>query len=173
MAAAKPCDQPILEPPTWFESESRSYPGPAPGWKVDPPRVVGAAAHNNDQSSVHQRLKTSPRSSRRPTHPPRDLGGGQTVTSAKSFQDDLVHLIHARRGLACAEQGNSEVSGDLLQRRRSEPRLLAGRGHTLDAAAPLLDETQLVEDAPDHPVPQLGDAATNLLDGQPEREQAR
>ena len=62
---------------------------------------------------------------------------------------------------------------ELLEHRRREPGLAAGGGHALDAAAPLLDQAERVEDAADHPVAQLRDAARKVLDREAEGQQSR
>ncbi len=66
-----------------------------------------------------------------------------------------------------------EARGDLLEHRRREPGLAAGGGHALDAAAPLLDQAERVEDAADHAVAQLRDAARKVLDREAEGQESR
>ena len=43
----------------------------------------------------------------------------------------------------------------------------------MDSAPPLLDEAEGVEDAPDHPVAELGDAVREVVDREAEGEEAR
>ena len=49
--------------------------------------------------------------------------------------------------------------------------VLAGRGHPLNSTAPLLDQVEFVEHAPNHPVPQLGDTLPDVLNRQAERQE--
>ena len=80
---------------------------------------------------------------------------------------DLVEhgAAHARGG-----DRDPEARGELLEHRRREPGGATGGGHALDAAAPLLDQGERVEDAADNPIAQLRNAARKILDRESERQ---
>jgi len=84
------------------------------------------------------------------------------------FQDALVQQIELRLGRGMPAERNPETAADFLEHRFGQASLNAGICHALDATAPLLDHSQLMEDTTDHPVTQSGDAAAepqlDLLD---------
>ena len=68
---------------------------------------------------------------------------------------------------------HAEARADFLQRGALKPGFAARRGHALDAAAPLLDQAERVEDAADHAVAQLGNPARQVVDRQAEGQETR
>src|ERR1035438_4459305 len=89
---------------------------------------------------------------------------------AEQSQDVPVRLV--RMGLPDPRAGNghAKMHPDFFQSGSLQASLLASSGHPLNPAAPLLDQMEFVEDAPNHAIAQLGDALHDVLNRQAERQ---
>src|SRR5262249_47345625 len=81
-------------------------------------------------------------------------------------EDLLVERVGLLPGHRLTPKAHAKTGADLLENRVRKPGLAARVHHALHAAAPLFDQAQLMEDAADDAVPQLGDAAANVFEGQ-------
>ena len=67
--------------------------------------------------------------------------------------------------------GHAEPRRDLLEPGGGETGVAAGGSHALYTAPPLFYEAQGMEDAPEHSVAELGDAAFEVVDRDPKRQE--
>ena len=127
--------------------------------------------------------RTSPRPTRRASRV-RVARGVRSIASAISLverplsperrgEDGLVGVVEHGAAHPRGGDRDPEACRQFFEDRRREPGLAAGGGHALDAAAPLLDQAERVEDAADHPVAQLRDAARQILEREAEGQEAR
>ena len=92
---------------------------------------------------------------------------------ARRGEDGLVGFVEHGPAHARGGDRDPEARGELLEDRRREPGVAAGGGHALDAAAPLLDQAEGVEDAADHPIAQLRHAVRKILEREAEGQEPR
>ena len=91
---------------------------------------------------------------------------------AEQRKDAPVRLVRVGLSDPRVGDGHTKVHPDFFQPGRLQASLLASRCHPLNSTAPLLNQVEFVEDAPDDAIPQLGDTLHNILDSQAERQKA-
>src|SRR5437762_7066899 len=89
---------------------------------------------------------------------------------AEQSEDAPVGLVRMGLPYPRAGNGHAKMRPDFLQSGGLQASLLAGSSHSLNPAAPLLDQMEFVEDAPDHAIPQFGDALHDVFNRQSERQ---
>lgn len=101
-----------------------------------------------------------------------NLAGRESIGCADQGHDGAIGFIERDRGHLRGAQGHAEADPDLFQHRGGEPGVAARGDHALHAAAPLLDQAELVEHPADHPVSQLRDTEGQVGHGQAKGQQA-
>lgn len=89
--------------------------------------------------------------------------GGQAVVTFQRIQNGAIDRIEEWLASAFPGQRDAKAATEFFQEWFIQPRFQAGAGHALDAASPLLDQPQFVENAADDPVAQSGDAPPDVF----------
>jgi len=88
-------------------------------------------------------------------------------------EDNLVPFVLCRRAPGYGRQGDSKVRSDFFKLGSVQTTRMASGGHSLDPAAPLLDQSQFLKHPADDAIAEFGDAFLDVLNGEAEGQQAR
>src|SRR5262245_43895493 len=97
-----------------------------------------------------------------------DLPRHMASPVAKESHDPFLRRVERRPADPRQMQGHPKSRPDLFEHRLGEPRVATGRRHPLNATSPLLDESECVEDATNHTIPEFRDTARQVLERQAE-----
>ena len=143
-----------------------------------------SGAHLAHQSARYQLGESGPCSTRGQSDGLGNLAGAVLLPAFQQSEDRLIGGIDnvCRHGAAehdgFSRRAGGRVDGDaqpqpnLLPYGGSETGFAARCDHALDTAAPLLDQSEFMKYPADGPVAELGDALGQIVERQPEREQA-
>ena len=135
-------------------------------------RVFGAAAQGHDLTKLHQPFQAGLGRARCSFDVRGNPAGGRTGILAQEFNNGMVEIIPLRPGDLLPTKGDTKAAADFLELRLWQPRLPTSVYHAVNAAAPLLNQFQLVEDTTNDAIPQFGDTAQDVLNGEARRQVA-
>jgi hypothetical protein len=140
--------------------------------EVLPFGVLRATSEFNYQPPLNEGFQSGSRGATGKGNGFRDLSGRTALSIFQEAKDGLIPFLKLNwSSWNCGEE-HSEVSSNFLKHWCRQSRFLASGSHPLDAATPLLDEAEFVEDAPKDAVPQLRHALLYVLDRQAEWKKA-
>src|ERR1022692_5088780 len=136
--------------------------------------VLRPAADFRHQAALDKRREARSRSARR--HPDtlgylgrRESGLG---TGGECAKDNLVPFVPCRRAPAYGRQGDSKMRPDFFKLRRVQSTLMASGGHSLNSAAPLLDQSQFLKYPADDTIAEFGDTFLDVFNREAKGKQA-